>query len=153
MSERSPYSASERLLSLHPDADEKQLVALLTEYMQNAPERSLIIARWCRTAVSLFLSRKRLLPTPDYSEPRAAIARGIRRAFDLARLPDGRLFADVPIYEYAELKQTFRGWVALIEWVERYARVNDNTLTARDIVKPADFDERFKVSGLEGFAP
>lgn len=152
MKAESPYAVAQRVLSKTEDRSADVLSATLFPHVFQEPYLSQIVAQWCRQTVGRHLKRNHAEPL-DFVESRAAIKRGLKIAFDQARLPDGRLFADVPRYEYAELKQTFRAWAGLIEWAERYARVNDDTLTAREYMKPADFDARWKSSGLAELAP
>lgn len=72
------------------------------------------------------------------SKTAAAITKGFVKAAarfaDELRLPDGRLFADVPYYEHGEIKRISAAWVTIIDGVANYARVNDLNQTPRQVV-------------------
>jgi len=150
--DESPYAMARRVLASLSVATPAEMDAALQPYTLAEPYVSQIVAEWRRTIIGRHLARGPR-PAPDLgeerSEARAALRRGIARTFAKFRLPDGRLFStEVPYYEYEELKRTYAGLAGFISWCQGYARVNDDTLTASDFIKPADAEASAKAFGL-----
>jgi hypothetical protein len=125
--------------------------------------RDTIFSEWCHATGRRFLDDK-ARKTPEARASRNAAVQTIVREigqrgcrgtikaisnfFEELRLPDGRLFADVPHYEYNSLKRLFSGWVTFIEAVESRWRINDDNLSAREFAKSTALKEMAEAAGL-----
>ena len=72
----------------------------------------------------------------------------ITKFIDTLRMPDGRLFGDVPWYELDELQRTHIAWAGLIQDVKMHVIVSNPSSTVRQNIKSETLEKFAKARDL-----